>query len=140
MLFTPAQERALAALCDCLIPPDNFPGAWQAGAGDYITRLLDTDCTYLQDTYRLGLESLDAEATAHHAKVFSEITGEEQTALLTHIEEGKVVANWLVSPQPTFNMWVHHVAESYYSDSGNGGNHGNRSWEMIGYEIQGEQK
>ncbi len=140
MLFTPAQERALGFLCDCLIPPDDYPGAWEAGAGEYITRLLNTDCAHLQTTYRLGLDSLDAEAVALYGESFGDATDEQRTLLLTRVEQGEVVANWLVSPQSTFSMWVNHVAESYYSDSGNGGNRGNLSWEMIGFEAQGGRK
>lgn len=140
MQFPPARERALAALCDCLIPPDDYPGAWEAGAGNYIARLLDADASHLQTIYLLGLESLDAEATAQYEKAFADLSESQQTRLLSQIERGEVTANWLVSPQFAFNMWVNHVAESYYSDSGNGGNHGNLSWEMIGFEAQGGRK
>lgn len=140
MLFSPAQERALAALCDSLIPPDDYPGAWEAGAGDYITRLLDADCRHLQTTYRLGLDALDAEANALYGKPFADIADEQRTLLLTRVQEGEVAANWLVSPQFVFNIWLQHVAESYYADSGNGGNRGDLSWEMVGFETQGGRK
>ncbi len=136
MLFTPVQERTLAALCDCLIPPDDYPGAWDAGAGEYLVRLLNSDGSHLVDTYQLGLDSLEAEALARYSLPFAEASETQQIALLSAVELGEVVANWFVSPQSTFHLWVQHVMESYYSDSGNGGNRGNCSWEMVGFERQ----
>ena len=39
-------ERQLAilqALIDRLVPPDDFPGGWEAGAGDYLLHQLASD-------------------------------------------------------------------------------------------------
>jgi hypothetical protein len=134
MQFTPQEETTLSALCNCLIPPDDYPGAWEAGAGDYITHLLATDAKHLQDTYRLGLNALNAEAQARHQTDFATLSAEAQTTLLQDVEAGDVRAHWMIHPPTLFSLWVNHTAEGYYSDPANGGNRDALSWEMIGYE------
>lgn len=136
MTFSQEEEQTLQALCNCLIPPDDYPGAWEAGVGDYISRLLDTDAKHLQEAYRLGLAGLNAEAQMRHAKPFTALNTEEQTALLEQVEQGEVEALWIVHAPTIFATWVHHTAEGYYSDPGNGGNRDALSWEMIGYETR----
>ncbi len=134
MQFTPQEENTLSALCNCLIPPDDYPSAWEAGAGDYITRLLSADAKHLQETYRIGLAALNAEAHARHQADFSTLSDEAQNSLLQAVEAGEVLAHWMVHPPTVFTLWLHHTAEGYYSDPANGGNRDALSWEMIGYE------
>src|SRR5438477_8707012 len=62
--FTPAQLRCLDALIDTLIPPDDWPGAVDAGVVDYLARLLATDLPDMLPIYKTALDLLDAESTA----------------------------------------------------------------------------
>ena len=55
----------LRAVVDCLIPADEFPGAYDAGVCDYLERLLQTD---------LAVQTLAAELGQGHAQVVS-LTG-----------------------------------------------------------------
>jgi hypothetical protein len=34
-------------------------------------------------------------------------------------------------------MLAEHCAEGFYSDPGNGGNHSESAWKMIGFEVRG---
>ena len=136
MKFTPQEEQTLEALCNCLIPPDDYPGAWEAGVGEYIVRLLNTDAKHLQEAYRLGLAGLEAEAQARHKQPFTALSPAEQQSLLERVEQGEVQALWIVHAPTIFNTWLHHTAEGYYSDPGNGGNRNALSWEMIGFETR----
>ena len=52
--------RILAALCDQIIPADDFPSASQAGVVTYIDRQLARHYRRHQDAYRAGLEQADA--------------------------------------------------------------------------------
>ena len=42
-LFSERQAATLRAMVDRLIPPDDFPGGWEAGVGDYLARQLSGD-------------------------------------------------------------------------------------------------
>lgn len=136
MHFTPEEERTLSALCNCLIPPDAYPGAWEAGAGTYIARLLDTDARHLQEAYRLGLAGLNAEAQLRHGEPFADLDPEAQATLLGRVEQGEVQALWIVHAPTIFAVWVHHTAEGYYSNPENGGNRDALSWDMVGFEVR----
>ena len=55
-----AHARTLAALCDQIIPADDFPSASQAGVVTYIDRQLGRHYQCHQDAYRNGLDEVDA--------------------------------------------------------------------------------
>ena len=132
-----SQLRCLDALLDTVIPPDDFPGAVDAGVGDYLLRQLGGDLSGLLPTYRQGLDHLDAEARAGWGRPFAEMSTEERTALLKGVERGEVAAEWSIEPAPFFRQVVEHCAEGYYSDPENGGNRDGVGWRMIGYEVRG---
>ena len=51
--------RTLAALCDQIIPADDFPSASQAGVVTYIDRQLARHYRRHQEAYRDGLEQVE---------------------------------------------------------------------------------
>ena len=128
-LFNEAELRCLRALLDTVIPPDDYPGAWEAGVGDYLLRQLQGDLAHLAGGYRGFLRRLDAEARASHACDFRELPLDARTDTLRQIEhgEGETAA--------FFAQIVEHCGEGYYSDPGNGGNRGGIAWRMIGWEL-----
>ena len=132
-----SQLRCLEALLDTVIPPDDFPGAVDAGVGDYLRRQLAGDLAELLPSYRQWLGDLDAESRASRDKPFAELNVEERTSLLNGVERGEVTTEWSVEPAPFFRQVVEHCAEGYYSDPTNGGNRDGVGWRMIGYEVRG---
>ncbi len=134
MLFTETQQQTLHALVDRLIPPDDYTGAWEAGVGDYIARQLEGDLQPLTQAYREGLDALNAEASAQFGHAFAALDPALQDALLQCVETGDVKTRWPLPPREFFTLLVHHAAEGYYADPGNGGNRGELSWKMIGFE------
>ena len=124
----------LRAVVDCLIPPDDFPGAFDAGVCDYIERLLRTDLANQAALYRAGIEAIDAEALARFEKPFVNLSSSEQTAILTAIESGAVETLWPIPPVRFFEMLVKTAVEGYYSEPQQGGNRGAISWVMTGFE------
>lgn len=125
--------NTLHSLMDRIIPPDEDPGAWQAGVGDYITRQLQGDLRGELARYQAGLDALEAEARARARTSFSALPPAEQDALLRQVEAGEVLAPWATDPARFFQMVVEHVAEGFYSDPGNGGNRDGAAWQMIGF-------
>ena len=132
-ILNETQLQTLQAVCNRLIPADDFPGAWDAGAGDYILRLLQTDAALLLPVYQNGLDSFDAEALAQFNRRFVLLDADSQDALLQAVERGEVAANWPFPPTQVLNTLINHTAEGYYADPGNGGNRDCVSWKMMGW-------
>lgn len=134
-MLTPRQSALLRAAADRIIPADDYPGAWEAGAGDYLLGQFRRDLEPLLDLYRDGLDALDAEARADGGAGFVERDAAAQDALLARVERGAVAAAWPTPPAAFFRRLVEHVAEGYYSDPGNGGNKDGIAWKMVGFEV-----
>ncbi len=136
-MFEHTQMKCLHALLDTIIPPDDYPGAVEAGVGDYLQRQLAGDLAESLSSYETWLADLDAEARAVNGTDFADMTPRERAELLTRVETGVVKARWSIEPAAFFREIVEHCAEGYYSDSGNGGNRGGIAWRMIGFEVTG---
>lgn len=132
------QERhTLRALVDRLIPRDDFPSGWEAGVGDYLDRQLAGDLAPMLEQYRAGLGGLDAEAHATGGVGFAALDPGAQDDLLRRVELGQTQAEWPVDPATFLRDAAEHAAEGYYGDPGNGGNHDEVSWRMIGFRVTG---
>ena len=125
----------LHAVVDCLIPPDDFPGAYDASVCDYIEQLLQTDLAEQDEFFRAGIDAIDNEALAKYNAPFAVLTREQQIATLESIESGAVKTSWPMAPRGFFVMLVNTTAEGYYSDPQQGGNRGCASWVMTGFEA-----
>jgi hypothetical protein len=136
-MLTDAQTDTLRAMVDRIIPPDDFPGGWDAGVGNYLERQLRRDLAPFDSLYRDGLDTLDAEARQAGGAPFAGMAPDAQDALLARVEAGRVTAPWPVEPARFFRALVEHAAEGFYSDPGNGGNRNGVAWEMIGFEVRG---
>ncbi len=132
-MLAPAHLMTLRSLMDRIIPPDEDLGAWDAGVGDYLARQFNHDLHDYLETYRVGLEALEAEALSSAQAGFTALPTAEQDALLRRIEAGDVVHSWPIDPARFFQAVVQHVVEGYYSDPGNGGNRDAGAWRMIGF-------
>jgi len=126
----------LRAVVDCLIPPDDYPGAYEAGVCDYLERLYQTDLASQLEFCAAGLDCVDTESRFRFATAFADLTPDLQSSILQAIETGNVLALWPISPTQFFNLLVTTTAEGYYSDPQQGGNQGSISWEMTGFESR----
>ena len=133
MLFNQKQLETLHALADRIIPPDDFPGAWEAGAEAYLSRQLQGDLKPALNSYLQGLDALEAEAKARAGVGFASLQAFAQDEILSQVEGGETRVEWATPPASFFQMIVTHLAEGYYSNSEQGGNRANKSWEMVGF-------
>lgn len=136
-MFDAEQTKCLRALLDTVIPPDDYPGAWEAGVGDYLMGQLTGDLADKLPLYRSWLDGLAAEARAVVGMDFADMSLAERTEALARIERGAVETAWSIEPASFFREIVEHCAEGYYSDPGNGGNRDGIAWQMIGFEVSG---
>ena len=124
----------LRAVVDCLIPSDDFPGAYDAGVCDYINQLFQTDLAGDAEFFRAGIKAVDSEALATYSAAFAVLTCDQQISILEHIESGALKTSWPIAAARFFAMLVNITAEGYYSDPQQGGNRGRASWVMTGFE------
>jgi gluconate 2-dehydrogenase subunit 3-like protein len=134
MRLTPQEQAVLRAVVDRILPADDYPGAWDAGASEYLGRQLDGDLLAMREVVQAGLAALDAEAQTRSGAGFAALSPEAQDALLRDVESGAVRAEWTVSPQHFFALLVRTTAEGFYSDPAQGGNRNRVSWAMTGFE------
>ena len=126
--------HTLPAVVDCLIPPDDFPGAYDAGVCDYIKQLFQTDLAQHAEFFRAGIDGIDSEALARFNAPFAVLSPDQQISTLEGIEAGAVHTSWPISAARFFVMLANVTAEGYYSDPQQGGNRGCASWVMTGFE------
>src|ERR1044072_923859 len=124
----------LRAVVDCLIPPDDFPGAYEAGVCDYLERILQTDLAAQSEFFLAGIDGIEAEARERFNESFANLTPDQKLSTLAAIESGDVKPSWSISPSLFFEMLVNTTAEGYYSDPQQGGNRAGLSWVMTGFE------
>src|SRR5262249_17518706 len=130
--LSPLHERILRAAVDRIIPPDDAPGASDAGVLEYLARKLGGDPVAVAG-FAAGLDGLDAEATARSGRGLAALHAAEQDDVLRVAESGSTIAPWTVEPATFFSALVETTAEGYYGDPGNGGNRGEVSWRMCGF-------
>jgi gluconate 2-dehydrogenase gamma chain len=117
------QARTLTALCDRIIPADDFPSASQAGAVAFIDRQLVRHSEVHQTAYREGLRLADEMSTSLFGTDPASISELQQL----------VVAEALEKKAPEFFELVRrHTLQSYYGSPRHGGNRDAVSWRMLG--------
>ena len=126
--------ETLRAVVDCLIPPDDYPGAFETGVCEFIARLLETDLAEQREVFAAGLVGIDSEALSRFAKPFADLNSDQQIVILEAVELGQVITPWHIAPVQFFEILVRTTAEGYYSDPEQGGNKGSISWVMTGFE------
>ena len=139
MRLTEGQQQTLRAAVDRIIPADDYPGAWEAGVGDYLARQFEGDLLPVLDIYLSGLTALEAEAEARFQRGFKLLTPDQQDLLLQHVEVDDVLATWDVLPSRFFDLLVITTAEGFYSEPEQGGNRAAISWAMTSFEMQAER-
>ena len=86
--LTAAEADALEAIVARLIPTDeNEPGATEARAAHYIDRALAGPLASSRAAYALGLAAVDEYAQASRGAHFSNLSAEDQDAVLRDIEK-----------------------------------------------------
>jgi hypothetical protein len=128
--------KTLRAVVDCLIPADDFPGAYEAGVCDYLMRLFETDLSDETQFFIAGLDSIELEACARFGDSFANLTSDQQVDTLETIQKGHLITSWPISPQRFFDLLICTTAQGFYSDPQQGGNREAVSWVMTGFEDQ----
>ncbi|MGO9338200.1 MAG: gluconate 2-dehydrogenase subunit 3 family protein [Terracidiphilus sp.] len=117
------QARTLAAICDQIVPADEFPSASQLGVLTYIDRQLVRHYRRHRDTYKLGLEDTQALSRKRFGQDIAALSPLQQLEIVSALEHQ--------SPR-FFELLRSHTLEGYYGPPRHGGNREAVSWQMLG--------
>lgn len=129
-----AQRRTLAALCGQIIPPDDYPGAVEAGVVEFIDRQLASHYAHYLAFYAMGVQGVDQTAQALAGAPLADLASERQIEVLKALEDGTAAgAIWKETSSETFfRLVVAHTMYGFYGDPRHGGNRDGVSWRMVG--------
>jgi gluconate 2-dehydrogenase gamma chain len=121
--LTGAQAQTLAALCDQIVPGDDFPSASQAGVLSYIDRQLARHYRRHLDTYRDGIAQADMLSRKRFGCSLADASPARQFEVTVALEQ----------TNPAFFELVRsHTMEGFYGAPRHGGNRDGVSWRMLG--------
>ena len=120
-----AEAAGLAALVDQVIPPDDLPGAAEAGVVHFIDRALGGFMADTAPMLKQGLADLDRRAAAlpDGAQRFVGLTFGQQTTLLRDIEDGEFFETVIFLTHCGMFAMPHW-----------GGNRDKAGWKLIGFD------
>jgi gluconate 2-dehydrogenase gamma chain len=131
--LTAAEADALEAIVARLIPTDeNGPGATEARAAHYIDRALAGPLAFSRAAYAMGLAAVDEYAQASRGKPFSDLSAEDQDAVLRDMEKN-VATGFSPSSSVFFELVRTHTIQGTFCDPYYGGNANFVGWDLIGY-------
>jgi gluconate 2-dehydrogenase gamma chain len=117
--------RTLSALCDQIIPADDFPSASQAGVVTYIDNQLARHYRRHRAAYRDGLDKIDSIARQRFGLAFPDATPAQQLQIVLDVEK---------QHPDFFDLVREHTMEGYYGSPRHGGNRDAISWRMLGLD------
>jgi gluconate 2-dehydrogenase gamma chain len=155
--LTPQEAATVGAVFDRLIPADKLSiGASEAGCVEFLDSQLAGDfgkgsSTYRggpfeqgtaqqgpqfrqtpAERYRMGLIGLDQYASTRHGKPFAQLGADQQDAVITDLEAGKVAIEG-TDGKAFFELMLKNVREGFFADPMYGGNKGMAGWKMLGF-------
>lgn len=115
--------RTLAAICDQIIPADDYPSASQAGVITYIDRQLTRHYRRHQEAYETGLAQADQLSMNRFGLHLADASPQQQLATVIMVEH---------QYKQFFELVRNHTEEGYYGSPRHGGNRDAVSWRMLG--------
>jgi gluconate 2-dehydrogenase gamma chain len=120
------EAKTLAAICDQIVPADDFPSASQVGVLTYIDRQLTRHFRRYQKTYRDGLEHANQQSRKRFGNDLAAVLSSQQLQIVRTIER--------LNPD-FFDLLRSHTLEGYYGSPRHGGNRNAISWHMLGLDV-----
>jgi gluconate 2-dehydrogenase gamma chain len=115
----------LTAICDQIIPADDFPSASQAGVLSYIDRQLMGHYRRHQTTYRSGLKRTNELSRSRFGVDLARCSAHQQLEIVSAMEQ---------QDRPFFDLVRSHTMQGYYGSPRHGGNRDAVSWRMLGLD------
>jgi gluconate 2-dehydrogenase gamma chain len=123
--LTDADAATLKAICDQIIPADEFPSASEAGVLTYIDRQLTRHYRRHREAYATGLDQANRISRERFGAAIESLSPQQQLAAVTELD----------AQNPKFFELVReHTLEGFYGSPRHGGNRDAVSWRMLGLD------
>ncbi|MEP7364934.1 MAG: gluconate 2-dehydrogenase subunit 3 family protein [Acidobacteriota bacterium] len=128
--FTPNGAKLIEIIANVFIPPDEFPGAAEAGVVFYIDKQMQGPLKHKLEVWRAGLFTFSSVAKHQfEGRSFLLLKPEEQKLFLDRIAEGHIPAL-----RPIFDLIYDLTLQGYFGSPEHGGNLNQTSWKMLRVE------
>ena len=123
----------LIAISEQFIPADKDPGATDANVINFFDKQLAGYYTRYQETYRKGLQSIEASALKIFQRSFIDLEWDQQTQFLETMEDGKLPSeDWNeIDQRSFFRLLLDHTMQGFYGSPRHGGNCNYVSFKMM---------
>jgi gluconate 2-dehydrogenase gamma chain len=126
LVFTDDEARALTALCDQIIPADEWPSASQTGVLTFIDRQLTGPYRRHRKAYRQGIEATQKLSLTRFNKDLASCSPAQQLEIAKAVEH----------QNPAFFSLVRtHTMQGHYGSPRHGGNKDAVSYRMLGLDY-----
>ncbi|MDR1624650.1 MAG: gluconate 2-dehydrogenase subunit 3 family protein [Tannerellaceae bacterium] len=131
--FSPLQADCLGAICEQIIPTDEYPGAIDSGVVNYIDRQIYIRFPELKELYHEGIQAVNSYCTSVYNKEFTALSWDDQTQLLLTMEKGELPEeHWEKASQREFFRIVRrNTMQGFYGAPHHGGNKDYISYRMM---------
>jgi len=130
--FTEDEAACLIALCEQIIPEDEYPGATDAGVIHFIDRQSKLRFPADRTLFKNGVASLQAWSKATYNRSFENLDASTQIAILQSMEKDEIKSDlWKVSPKEFFNKLLDRTMQGFYGSPRHGGNKDYASFKMM---------
>lgn len=131
--FSQKQAACIGAICEQIIPTDEYPGAIDAGVVNYIDRQIYIRFPELKELYHEGVHSINSYCNAAYNKDFSEISWDEQTNVLQQMERRELPEEYWQAVSQTNFFWTirRNTMQGFYGAPHHGGNKDYVSYRMM---------
>ena len=123
--LTDADAATLKAVCDQIIPADDFPSASDARVLTYIDRQLTRHYRRHRKAYVAGIQQANRISRERFGAALENVSSQQQLAVVTALESQNGAF---------FNLVRQHTLEGYYGSPRHGGNRDAVSWRMLGLD------
>jgi len=132
IVLTDKEANCLAALCERIIPADDYPGATDAGVIHFIDKQLHLRFPEEKELFRKGIESLQNWCHANYGKHFEELDMALQIDAMQLMEKGGMPQEqWTVPAGKFFNKLLDRTMQGFYGSPRHGGNKDYMSFRML---------
>ncbi|GHV58020.1 gluconate 2-dehydrogenase [Bacteroidia bacterium] len=130
--FTGEEAGCLIALCEQLIPADEYPGATDAGVIHFIDKQSKLRFPDERILFKKGVASLQAWCKASYNHSFETLDTATQTGIMQSMEKDEIQSGlWEVSPKEFFNRLLARTMQGFYGSPRHGGNKDYVSFKML---------
>jgi gluconate 2-dehydrogenase gamma chain len=127
----PKEAALIEAAAARIFPTTSTPGAVEAGAVEYIRRLLAEAYPETAPLYRSGCRALESHARSRFGKGFLAIAPAEQDEVLRDFEAARVPGYKRAAD--FFETLLEHTMEGVLGEPAYGGNRGLAGWRLVGF-------